>query len=182
MDFVKTSKLCEGFVESPQSTASSSSIPHAKGSFKVLSVGYENIERRMIAKECQIFCPSFFGANMCNNCLNLSRQQEKKENRGNNTSMISLTTNHRYLTKDQLICKLKTEINTRKCAETREHYWKRKFEMQQIDMDGKDNNDLETIFNSVDSDNVPPDMKYIWEQQLRINHCKYKKAYRWHPK
>ncbi|KXJ08300.1 hypothetical protein AC249_AIPGENE19556 [Exaiptasia diaphana] len=69
----------------------------------------------------------------------------------------------------------------RKSTEVRENYWREKYEMQLIEMDEKDNTDLEDTFNNVGGDHVPPDMKYMWEQQLKNNKCSSSKIYRWHP-
>lgn len=63
----------------------------------------------------------------------------------------------------------------------RDNYWKGKFEKQQIEMDEKHGIDLEAIFDNIDENKVPPNMKCLWEQQLMLRHRK-ENGYRWHPK
>lgn len=174
MDFIKTAKPCEGLVEMESSPLRN--FPQVKGTYKDLSLGHE--EARVFAKDCLLFCPPSHGAKFCKNCYYLSKQQGKKDKR----DLTSKQTNNRYLNKDQLIEKLKTENKKRKSTEVREMYWKEKYENQLIEMNERDSNDLEAIFKSIDDNKVPPDMKYLWEQQVRNSQCSSSKAYRWHPK
>lgn len=50
-----------------------------------------------------------------------------------------------------------------------------------IEMEAEDHEDLSAIWNSLPKDNIPEDMKCLWEQQNKLARTK-KNGYRWHPK
>ena len=47
-------------------------------------------------------------------------------------------------------------------------YWHKKIQSEALDMDEDDHNDLVTILLSQTSENIPEDMKCMWEQQITL--------------
>lgn len=86
------------------------------------------------------------------------------------------------MSRDQLLQKAKDERRKRLNAEARERRLRTKSQNELIEMDEEDHNDIETIFDSIDSKYVPPDMEIFWEHQIRNSRKKQKSSYRLHPK
>ena len=53
-------------------------------------------------------------------------------------------------------------------ATEREKYWREKFHSESLDIEDEDHKDLTSIFDGIDSKEVPDDMKCFWEQQQKI--------------
>lgn len=60
-------------------------------------------------------------------------------------------------------------------------HWRKKFLSESMEMETADHDDLSTILNSLPNENIPEDMKCLWEQQKKLIYTK-KNGYRWHPK
>ena len=91
--------------------------------------------------------------------------------------------NERYMTKEQLGMKAMHLQRKLKNAGEREKRLQERFEKELMNMDIDDTNDLQRMTSSnASDDNIPPDMKIMWEQQQKILQTKSKNGYRWHPK
>jgi len=64
----------------------------------------------------------------------------------------------------------------------REQYWKGKFKEQTIELESEDNRDLTETFKGIQDNEVPEEMKILWQQQQSILQTESHHGYRWHPK
>ena len=78
--------------------------------------------------------------------------------------------------------KLREEKERRKKAERREEYLRAKIARGMHEFDDEDNNDFAKMFNMLDEDKLPEDMKMFYKVQLENLGKKSSKGYRWHPK
>ena len=78
--------------------------------------------------------------------------------------------------------KLREKKERRKKAERREEYLRAKIAKGMHEFDDEDNNDFTKMFNMLDEDKLPEDMKMFYKVQLENWGKKSSKGYRWHPK
>lgn len=87
-------------------------------------------------------------------------------------------TNHRYMSKEELVEKVTIE----KKAKEKEKTKREELEAEMIALEEEDHSDLKAIMSNVNKENVPDDMKLLWEQQESILKASSVKGYRWHPR
>lgn len=177
LEYVEKSSLCPGFAM--ETMEPPFTIPILYGPFKTSPSSCST--NKGFSLSCNIFSSP---GKRCANCsLAAIRLNQKKERRLNVARDVAHPNcNKRYLSKDQVVKQLKAEQYRRRLAENREKYWKEKFQTESIEVEKEDNDDLMNMFSSQQNSNVPEDMKYLWDQQQKINSTKSKKGYRWHPK
>ena len=66
-------------------------------------------------------------------------------------------------------------------AEAREKYWRDKFDQESLEVEEQDHNDLSAMLLGESVDNVPEELRCLWNEQLKMVQRK-KNGYRWHPK
>lgn len=85
------------------------------------------------------------------------------------------------MTKEEVVTQLEKERQKRMNATSREKYWRNKFNHEALEVEEHDHNDLSSILLENTVDNVPEDLQYLWNEQLKMVK-RNKNGYRWHPK
>ena len=83
-----------------------------------------------------------------------------------------------YMSKEELVEKVTIE----KKAKEKEKTKREELEAEMIALEEEDHSDLKAIMSNVNKENVPDDMKLLWEQQESILKASSVKGYRWHPR
>lgn len=176
--FLEHSTICQG-ISLAEDEALVALLPHESGSFQDLrTTEPKTSEVRAFSSSCQVLTSS---GNCCVTCSHLRHVDNRRKKRKLERASIHPATNKRYLTKEEVIVQLAQERNAKRNAENREKYWREKFMSEAIEMETEDHEDLSAIWNSLPKDNIPEDMKCLWEQQNKLTRTK-KNGYRWHPK
>ena len=74
------------------------------------------------------------------------------------------------------------KVAIEKKAKEKEKTKREELEAEMIALEEEDHSDLKTIMSNVNKENVPDDMKLLWEQQESILKASSVKGYRWHPR
>ena len=107
------------------------------------------------------------------NCATAKRQLEKIKRRQSIEPMKSHT-NHRYMSREEILEKLTKEKKRR----MREQAGRERLEREMLDMTQEDHTDLTTIMATVDKKDVPEEMTVLREQQQKIIATSSSRAYR----
>lgn len=85
---------------------------------------------------------------------------------------------NRFMTKAQLCKKIKMQtIQLQK-----ERRQRQAFEDALLDMHEDDHSDLESIMNKTTKNDIPDNLKLLWDQQKSVLEKTTKSQYRWHPR
>lgn len=178
LTFLEHTTMCQGITLGDDETVAAL-LPHEIGSFRDLrATEEETSEVRAFSSKCQVLTSS---GKCCVTCGHLRHIDNRRKKRKLERTGIHPATNKRYLTKKEVVVELAHERNKRRNAENRERYWREKFLSEAMEMETADHEDLSTILNSLPNENIPEDMKCLWEQQKKLIYTK-KNGYRWHPK
>ncbi len=141
-----------------------------------------NEEIRAFSIDCLILNKTN-GGKRCANCYNLTRvDRQRKKRKSTRGEIINIKCNRRWLEKEDIEKQLDDCRREKRNAIEREKYWREKFHSESINVEDEDHKDLTSIFDGVDSEDVPDDMKSFWEQQKKILNTASPHGYRWHPK
>ena len=108
--------------------------------------------------------------------------QQRKKRKSAQRDMTNRSCNRRWLEKEDIEKQLDNSRREKRTATERETYWTEKFHSESLDIEDEDHKDLTSIFDGIDSKEVPDDMKVFWEQQQKILNSSFPHGYRWHPK
>ena len=67
-------------------------------------------------------------------------------------------------------------------AGKQQKYWKNKYEEEAINVDEDYHNDLSSIINLVNTNDMPSDLTCLWDNQQKVLKANGKVRFRWHPK
>ncbi len=157
------------------------------GSYAV-TVGLENLEcrKRLVSSSCLLFR---FRSKACNNCLYTAKLHRNRSNKRKLTSSSDYfppeKCNLRFLDQEGLERKIKMQRQILKSDSKRESRNKIELvdETTLIDLVDEDNSDLMEIVKSTDiADVPPPNLKLLWEQQMKQLSMKSSSGYRWDPR
>ena len=141
----------------------------------------ENLEshKRLVSTSCLLFR---FRSKSCNNCLYIAKLYRNRSNKRKLTSSSDYfppkKCNLRYLDQEGLERKIKMQRQVLKSDSKRES--RNRTEM--IELVDEDNSDLLEIVKSTDIADVPPNLKLLWEQQMKLLSMKSSSGYRWDPR
>ncbi|CAB3976752.1 Hypothetical predicted protein [Paramuricea clavata] len=171
--------LCQGV---PVSNTDSiiTLVDHEFGAFEDLSTVSATTS---ITKQYRAFsskCKVISSGKCCAGCQYLHKIDLKRKHRKSEIVTIKPRTNKWYLTKEEVITQLDKEGQKRVNAEKREIYWREKFKSEALEMDVDDNDDLSSMMLSISNDEIPDNMKCLWDEQKKMIQRK-KNGYRWHP-
>lgn len=142
-------------------------LPHTIGTWSDLADPTEGIQTRVFSSTCLIVCNS--GA-PCQNCGRLKTVEGQRKARRDSRGAVYPASNKRFLTREELLDQLKKEQTRRRNAETREQYWRDKFNSEALEIDEEDQEDLVSMFKTCESKSVPEGMQCLWEQQNQLLH------------
>lgn len=134
------------------------------------------VEERIFSSECEVFTNS--AGLTCSRCCKLKKCFKRKEKRNQEKHGIHPRTNHRYMSKDQLVDKVAME--KKKMEEQKRR--RERVEAEMIEVVEEDHKDLKFMMANVKTNMIPEDMVLFWEQQQRMFETKSSKGYRWHPR
>ena len=139
------------------------------------------IQKNVFSQKCKLFAPP---GQCCSACTVLKKREneKKKINRCKEYKNLSSKCNDRWLSTDQLKKKMTDLKKELKNSVAREKRLFEKFQAELLDMEESDNTDLKSIMANVKMENIPPEMKLLWEQQTQILQTESVHGYRWHPK
>lgn len=177
--YLDTSNLCLGVLLNDGEEIIAM-LPHITGKLDDITHPEIKAEWRSFSSSCQILANG--STTHCSKCGNLKVVNSRRNSRKETRSSVHPKCKKSYLTKDEINEQLKESNRIRKNAESREKFWKTKFESESLVMDEEDDEDFNIIFHKIDKENVPPDMICLWQQQQKILNAKSKKGYRWHPR
>ena len=80
-----------------------------------------------------------------------------------------------------IIVQLEKEKQRRINAEAKQKYWRDKFDQESLEVEEQDHNDLSAMLLGESVDNVPEELRCLWNEQLKMVQRK-KNGYRWHSK
>ena len=147
----------------------------------VVNARSENLKchKRLVSTSCLLFR---FRSKSCNNCLYIAKLYRNRSNKRKLTSSSDYfppeKCNLRYLDQEGLERKIKMQRQILKGDSKTES--RNKTEM--IDLVDEDNSDLLEIVKSTDIADVPPNLKLLWEQQMKQLSMKSSSGYRWDPR
>ena len=177
------SNLCQGYrLETEERILAM--LPHHLEHISRMSEQDSNSVSETVAysDECSIILSNDNGKVRCASCKNLVNTHRRRTKRIQNRQSIHPYCNKRFVDKKEIEQQLQEYRKDKQNCMRREEYWRGKFIQNTIELDSKDNVDLQTIFNSMGGGSVPEDMEVLWEQQRKIigtsSHC----GNRWHPK
>ena len=134
--------------------------------------------KRFFSSKCLILTGYLKTAgSCCTNCATAKRQLEKIKRRWQSIEPIKSHTNHRYMSREEIIEKPTQEKKRR----MREQAERERLEREMLELTQEDHADLTTIMVSVNKKDVPEEMTVLWEQQQKIVASSSSRAYRWHP-
>lgn len=175
------SNLCQGFhIEDDRTVIAL--VDHESGSFHDMQTfsteDFGKEELRGFSSKCKVLS----SGECCVSCQLLRDLDSERKERKRINKVMKPNCRKDYLTKNEIILQLESERRKRDNAESRERYWRDKFDFEAMEMDKNDHDDLSAIMLAISADeNVPEDMKCLWEQQQKMLNSK-KNGYRWHPK
>lgn len=177
--FLDSSSLCSGFVMANKDEAKH--LPDR------LIVSVSNLtdpnkeeEKRIYSTRCKGIAPP---GQCCESCSSLKRNETKRKiRRESNGGDTFSRCNNRYLSQEGLSKKSAKQKRAIKNGKARESAWRQKFQDQLIQVEEQDHMDLMSMFNKEDTEDLPPDMAILWNQQKQILQTHSNKGYRWHPK
>lgn len=173
MTFLEKSSVCTGF-----------QVDEA-GQFEINNVQKYIVceengqpEERVFSNDCRVLTNS--GGKCCCNCSELKHYYNKEKKRHLERADLepSSKTNHRWMSREQLIQKLEAE-KKRRLAEKK---LREQVVAQMVEVEESDHYDLKKMMESVETNDVPQDMSIFWDQQQKMLETTSKKGYRWHPR
>ena len=81
--------------------------------------------------------------------------------------MINRKCNRRWLGKEGIEKQQDDCGKEKKNVTEMEKYWREKFHRESLDIEDEDHNDLTSIFDGINSKELPDDRKCFWEQQQK---------------
>ena len=177
MSLLDTSYVCHGFLASENSETLELYKVKVQKHLITEQLSSGNItENRVFSSACEVFTNS--AGKTCSKCATVKWLYNKKEKRKQQQYPLHPKTNHRYMSKEELVEKVAIE----KKAKEKEKTKREELEAEMIALEEEDHSDLKAIMSNVNKENVPDDMKLLWEQQESILKASSVKGYRWHPR
>ena len=178
LDFVDKSTICPGFPCDIEDDTPLSDSYVAHGVLDMTDT-VKVPSKRFFSPKCLILTGYLKTAGgCCTNCATAKRQLEKIKRRRQSLEPMKSHTNHRYMSREEILEKLTQEKKRR----MREQAGRERLEREMLDMTQEDHADLTTIMATVNKKDVPEEMTVLWEQQQKIIATSSSRAYRWHPK
>jgi hypothetical protein len=182
-------EMCKGFqVRSEKDSLDVKGRVHGKcGEWSKTSE--ENVsEMRHKAVECKGIISLGSKSAVCKNCWHIKNNCGKKlmspEIREDNLKPKSTTSRKRksFMSKEELMFELRDEKRKRVNVERRESYLREKIKREMLEFVEEDHNDFTKIFQSIPEENIPHDMKLLWQEQAKAVGATSSTSRRWHPK
>lgn len=135
--------------------------------------------KRYFSSKCLVMTDNLKSESGCCICCKSAKDQmEKIKRRRQSVEPIKSNTNHRYMSREEILDKLSQEKRRR----MREQAVRERVEREMLEMTEEDHGDLKNIMANVDEKDVPDEMSVLWEQQKKVLAASSSRAYRWHPK
>ncbi|KAK3734701.1 hypothetical protein QZH41_011298 [Actinostola sp. cb2023] len=173
VQLMEKSYVCLGF-EVDENQPELYNVPLKK--CKVASITSSPSEDRGFSPDCEVLTNS--GGKQCQTCLKAKKCITKKQNRHKErlaNGGLSAKTNHRYMSREQLLQKLENEKKMR----LHEKYTREKLQKEMVVMEEDDHNDLKIIMDQIEKFLK---MLLFWEEQNFFLKTEAKSQYRWHPR
>lgn len=177
MSLMDTSYVCRGFLASESSQTLERYKVKGQKHLITEQLSSGNItENRVFSSACEVFSNS--AGKTCSKCATVKWLYNKKEKWKQQQYLLHPKTNHRYMSKEELVGK----VAIKKKVKEKEKRKREELEAEMIALKGEDHRDLKAIMSNVNKENVPDDMKLLWEQQESILKASSVKGCRWHPR
>ena len=151
---------------------------HVTGS-KVLNTTTpdERREKRLISTSCMLLA---FGKKACKNCVYIAKLWRNREGKRKmeDKGWPHDKCNVWFLATEGLKEKIFTQRKEIRSDMARE----KRMKDEMVEFQESDSWDLKKLFDRVESKDVPPGMKLLWEVQTKQLSVKSPKGYRWHPR
>ncbi len=135
----------------------------------------------VIAKKCKVFVcigKSMTQGNYCCECSLVKKRLQHRK-----TEYLSIkSTKNCLLGRDELQTKIALLEKEKRNANKRVGYWKDKFASESVQLERSDDEDLQTIFDTVDRSKAPEGFALLISQQKKALVAKGPSGRRWHPK
>lgn len=178
---VEATSFCLGRLIIPEETDSNIKlleVPVAGSRVLSTTTSDSRKEKRLISTSCLLITS---GRTACRNCVYVSKlwANRERKRRAKEQDTPHRKCNLRYMARDGLEGKINTQRKELKSDGARE---KRLRGEEMIEFMENDSSDLMKIFDQIESKDVPPDMKLLWDMQIKQLSVKSPKGYRWHPR
>lgn len=151
---------------------------------RLLSVTTHDLgkHKRLISLSCCLLTRR--GKSACKNCMYAFKLLRNREYKRKATDSMHCTprkkSNVRFLNRTGLEEKITSQ---RKLLENEvKRDLRRIQDGEMIEFVDEDNSDLVKIFETTDTNTMPPEMKLLWDQQIKQLSAKSTKSYRWNPR
>jgi hypothetical protein len=134
-------------------------------------------EKKLVSTSCLLIA---FGKDACKNCVYVAKLWRNRERKikMKDQSIAHRKCNLRFLAREGL----KEKINTQRKEIRSDMARERRMKDEMIDFSEEDCADLQKVFGGIESKAVPPEMKLLWDVQMKQLSVKSPKGYRWHPR
>ena len=171
---VEATSLCLGHLEiADENIGNFLQVPVSNSS--VLEISMNDCSKKMLVSTLIAV-----GTKACKSCVysaTLWKNRERKRKIVNRSSLHSKC-NLRYLARDGLKKRINNQQKEMKADGKRE----KRMKEEMIEFLEDDSVDLKRILDEIKSDDIPPDMKLLWDVQIKQLSVKSPKGYRWHPR
>ena len=177
---VETESFCVGHIAIPKEGNSDGQVLQVPvtGS-KVLNTSTinERGEKRLISTSCMLLA---FGTKACKNCVYVGKLWKNREKKRNmkDKGLPHDKCNVRFLATMGLkekICMQRKELRSDTARQKR-------MKDEMVEFEESDSVDLKKLFDGIESKDVPPEMKLLWEVQMKQLSVKSSTGFRWHPR
>lgn len=173
-------RLCFGFKQGPREEkvirTENDSI-----CLNVLIGGSGFQSSNVIAKKCKVFVCIGRSMTQGNYCYECSLVKRRLQHRKSDYLSIKSTKNC-LLGREELQTKIALLEKEKRNAIKRVGYWKDKFASESVRLERGDDEDLQTIFGTLDKSKVPEGFELLIAQQKKALIAKGPSGRRWHPK
>ena len=123
LEFLETSATCKGMLLGKETVIAT--IPHSSGTYMDLKWDSESgEEQRAFALDCKIAVNWMHTNNCCTRCAKLIAASRTRTKRKETQRSVSVYTNKRFLTKEEVLQQLNEERIAKHNAINREKYWR----------------------------------------------------------
>ena len=173
-------RLCFGFKQGPKEET----VVRTENDSLCLNVliGGTSIQSsNVIAKKCKVFVCVGKSMTQGNYCCECSLVKKRLQHRKSDYQSIKNTKNC-LLGREELKTKIDLLEKEKRNAIKRVGYWQNKFASEGVQLEKSDDEDLQTIFDTIDKSKVPEGFELLIAQQKQALVAKESSGRRWHPK
>ena len=182
-------RLCEGFENPSLEDFEECILINRRHNITAAVVDKRNKTKKLRSVTCQILVAPENHSSVCKCCLELKKEKMKLLSRKRHKSEVRFEqcvgSNHRYLSRGDLMKRLKTVSASKTSLEKKIKRMKEKMEKEALLLNADDTKDMKEVFEYADTTidfKGNENMKILWECQREALNCKDPRQHRWHPR